>query len=118
MRVLVCGGSSYRDEAAVFDELDKLHKHQPISLIINGGARGADYSSNQWAKERSVPLRVFKADRQQFGEQAVFVLNGDMITEAEPELILAFPGGDVTADMVRQAEAASINVVIALPPVR
>ena len=111
MRVLVCGGSSYRDKAAVFDELDKLHRHQPISLIINGGARGADYSSSQWAKERGVPLRVFKADWQQFGDQAVFTLNGAMIDEARPELILAFPGGDVTADMIKRAEQAGIPVI-------
>lgn len=115
MRVLVCGGSSYRDKAAVFDELDNLHRHQPISLIINGGAHGADYSSSQWAKERCVPLRVFKADWQQFGDQAVFLLNDEMLREAQPDLILAFPGGDVTADMIDKAENAGVRVVTAAP---
>ena len=111
MKVLVCGGSSYRDKATVFDELDKLHGHHPVSLIINGGARGADYCSSQWAKESDIPLRVFKADWQQFGDQAVFVLNGAMIEEAKPELILAFPGGDVTTDMVKRAEQVGITVI-------
>lgn len=115
MKVLVCGGSSYRDKAAVFDELDKLHRHQPISLIINGGARGADYSSSQWAKERCIPLRVFKADWQQFGDQAVFLLNDEMLHDAQPDLILAFPGGDVTSDMISKGKNSGIRLIIAAP---
>lgn len=115
MKVLVCGGSSYRNKAAVFDELDALHVHDQISLIINGGARGADYSASQWAKERDIPLRVFKADRNQYSDKAVFQLNDEMLREAQPDLVLAFPGGDVTADMIDKAENAGIRVVIAAP---
>ncbi|MEQ8694464.1 MAG: DUF2493 domain-containing protein [Gammaproteobacteria bacterium] len=115
MRVLVCGGSSYQDQAAVFRELDRLHNDQPLSLVINGGARGADYLASQWAKQREVPLRVFRADWQQFGEQAVFALNEQMIAQTRPEVILAFPGGDVTADMCRRAELSSIRVVRVAP---
>ena len=110
MRVLVCGGSSFQDQAAVFRELDRLHNDQPFSLLINGGARGADYLASQWAKQCGVPLRIFKADWQQFGEQAVFVLNEHMIEQARPELVLAFSGGDVTADMVQRANVAGIKV--------
>ncbi|MEQ8165829.1 MAG: DUF2493 domain-containing protein [Alphaproteobacteria bacterium] len=111
MKVLVCGSSAFRDQIAVFRELDKLHADQAITLVINGGARGADYFSSQWAKERNVALKVFKADWKQFGDRAVFRLNGDMLTEARPELILAFPGGDVTADLIMRADHAGITVV-------
>ncbi len=115
MRVLVCGGSSYRDKAAVFNELDRLHDDQSISLVINGGARGADYYASQWAKDRGVALSVFKADWQELGGRAVFQLNDEMLSEAPPDLVLAFPGGDVTADMIDKAEKAGIRVVIADP---
>ena len=115
MKVLVCGGSSYRNKAAVFDELDKLHGHHPISLLINGGARGADYSSSQWAKERNIPLEVFKTDRNQYGEKAFFLLNDRMLRDAQPDLVLAFPGGDVTADLLEKSENSGIRVVRAVP---
>lgn len=111
MRILVCGSSKFRDRVAMYRTLDKLHDDQSISLITNGGARGADYLSSQWAKERGVPLKVHKADWKTHGEEAVFILNGVMLSEMPPDKVLAFPGGDVTADMVRLADQAGIEVI-------
>jgi hypothetical protein len=34
-----------------------------------------------------------------------------MIDEGKPELVIAFPGGSGTADMVRRARAANIPVI-------
>ena len=34
-----------------------------------------------------------------------------MIGEALPELVIAFPGGDGTADMVERAKAAGIEII-------
>jgi hypothetical protein len=34
-----------------------------------------------------------------------------MIAEARPDLVVAFPGGAGTADMVKQARAARIEVI-------
>jgi len=44
MRVLVCGGRSYKDKAKVFKILDDHHnkKKTGIHIIICGAATGAD----------------------------------------------------------------------------
>ena len=34
-----------------------------------------------------------------------------MIVEALPELVIAFPGGNGTADMVERAKAAGVEVI-------
>jgi predicted Rossmann-fold nucleotide-binding protein len=39
-----------------------------------------------------------------------------MIEEYRANLVVAFPGGTGTADMIRQAEAASIKVLRYPPP--
>jgi hypothetical protein len=111
MRVLVCGGSRFKDKDALYRELDEVHENGPISLIINGGARGADYFASQWAKERDVPLRVFKADWKNLGQKAVFALNNDMLKESQPGLVIAFPGGDVTKDMIQIAISVGIEII-------
>ena len=111
MRVLVCGGSAFKDKKSLYRKLDEVHENGHISLIINGGARGADYFSSQWAKERNVPLRIFKADWKNLGQKAVFALNNDMLSEAQPDVVIAFPGGDVTEDMIRMANSAGVKVI-------
>ncbi|MCB9959687.1 MAG: DUF2493 domain-containing protein [Rhodospirillaceae bacterium] len=111
MKVLVCGGSRYGDEKALFARLDAIHAERPITLVINGGARGADLLSSRWARSRGVTLQVFHADRRQQGDGAFFALNARMLAETCPDLVLAFPSGAVTADLVRRAEALAIPVV-------
>jgi hypothetical protein len=110
MKVLVCGGSRFKDKAQLYRRLDALHAASPITLLINGGARGADFLASQWAKERGVPLRVYRADWKRLGENATIALNGEMLETERPDLVLACPGGPVTADMIARADAAGIDV--------
>ena len=112
MKLLVCGGSKYQDREALFRCLDELHSRTPLTLIINGGARGADYLASAWAKERGIALKVFKADHKNFGVDAFMELNAAMLEATQPDLVLAFPGGIITADMQARAKTACIPVTI------
>ena len=111
MKVLVCGGSRYGDERALFARLDALHAARPVTLIINGGARGADLLSSRWARSRGVALRVFRAGRRRHEDGAFFALNAEMLSEERPDLVQAFPGGPVTADLIRRAAELAIPVL-------
>lgn len=105
-RVLVCGGRHYRDHARVYAKLDRL---QP-NLVIEGGGSGADGIARMWAANNGVPLATFAAHWDKFGKAAGPLRNGWMLKYGQPDLVLAFPGGKGTADMVRQAKAADIEV--------
>lgn len=109
-KVLVCGGRDYGDRRAVYDILDRAHSVNPITLLICGGARGADQLAAGWAAYRSVPTKVFRADWEKHGRGAGPLRNQQMLTEGDPDLVIAFPGGRGTADMARRAEAASVPV--------
>ena len=50
-RVLVCGGRNYDDVGEVYRRLDSI---PDVSLIIEGGANGADTLAQNWASENDI----------------------------------------------------------------
>lgn len=111
MRVLVCGGRDYDDLATVFATLDAVHAERPISMIIEGGAEGADYLAARWSVVREIPEhRRFTPDWAIHGKAAGPVRNQRMLDEGKPDLVVAFPGGRGTDDMTRRAIKAGIGV--------
>jgi hypothetical protein len=57
-----------------------------------------------------VPVQVFHADWGQFGSGAGPIRNSKMLAEGKPEMVLAFPGGRGTANIVEQARSAGVSV--------
>lgn len=110
-RILVCGGRDYDDENRVWSTLDYHAMHRGVYVIINGGATGADGLSTAWANARGVPCLSIGANWKREGRAAGPIRNQRMIDEQKPTLVVAFPGGRGTADMVRRARAAGIEVI-------
>ncbi|HEV7285225.1 MAG TPA: DUF2493 domain-containing protein [Kaistia sp.] len=106
MRVLVCGGRDFADRPRLNVALDGLKP----SFLIHGGAPGADALADYWADIRGIPHRTFPADWNTHGKAAGPIRNQRMIDEGKPDLVIAFPGGRGTADMIRRAKAAGIPV--------
>lgn len=111
MIVLVCGGRDYHDVDAVRRTLDILHHRDAISLLVHGGASGADFLAGRWAAGKAVPALVYEAEWQKHGRAAGPIRNQRMIDDARPDLAVAFPGGRGTEDMVRRCDTAGVKVV-------
>lgn len=111
MRVLVCGGRKYSDYFRVCQVLGSFHESRGIACIIQGGALGADALAKRWARFHEVALEEYAADWERFGRAAGPERNTRMLHFGRPDLVIAFPGGAGTADMVRQARAAGVRVV-------
>lgn len=109
MRILVCGGRDYVDRARVFTVLDRIGVPR-ITLVIEGGARGADRFAREWAQVMAVPFKTYEANWRRLRGAAGHFRNTRMLVEGKPRLVLAFPGGDGTQDMVLQARAAGVKV--------
>lgn len=107
MKVLVCGGRGYFDAERIDRVLDALGP----TLIIQGGARGADSMAANWAVKRGVPMKCFPADWQAHGRSAGAKRNRQMLKEGKPDLVVAFPGGAGTADMVGVSMQNGVPVV-------
>ncbi|CAN1722779.1 DUF2493 domain-containing protein [Hyphomicrobium sp. 1Nfss2.1] len=108
--VLVCGGRAFRDVVWLRSALDRLHVEVPFARVIAGGACGADTLAAEWAVSRGIPADVFMADWEGLGRKAGPIRNQRMLDEGKPDLVVAFPGGRGTADMVRRARDAGIEV--------
>lgn len=111
MRVLVCGGRDYTDRDHVYRELDRLHKRLMIDVVIEGDASGVDRMAGYWARKNRVDNRKFKADWARLGKAAGHVRNRQMLEIGQPHLVVAFPGGRGTANMVKQARDAGLDVI-------
>lgn len=111
LRVLVCGGRAYEDRRALNRTLTQLHAEHPIGLVITGGAPGADRLGQRWAEHQRIPVAVYPANWQFVGRSAGPVRNGAMLEFGKPDVVVAFPGGRGTADMVSQATSRGVPVI-------
>jgi hypothetical protein len=107
MRILVCGGRDYANAARIELVLSILGP----TLLINGAARGADTLAATWAARNGVPARHFPAAWEQYGKSAGAKRNRQMLREGKPQLVVAFPGGAGTHDMVGAAMQNGVPVL-------
>jgi predicted Rossmann-fold nucleotide-binding protein len=111
MRVLVCGGRDYKNRGQVFAALDRLMAKHGALTIIEGGAVGADTFAGEWiCMQRSCQLVTEHATWEKYGKPAGPIRNQKMIDDHKPNLVIAFPGGRGTADMVFKAQGAGVEV--------
>lgn len=111
-KVLVCGGRDYGDRRKVYETLDFLHGESPIDRVVTGGAHGADMLATDWAAMRSVGYIKYPADWETQGRAAGPLRNQEMLDKEKPDLVVAFPGGRGTANMIRLAANAKVSVKI------
>ncbi len=106
MRVLVTGGRNYNAYWRVKEVLDLMRPTE----IIEGGAKGADHWARDYARRCGIKNTTFTADWLNQGPKAGPMRNQRMLDEGNPDLVIAFPGGDGTADMVKRARKAGVEV--------
>ena len=106
-RILVCGRRDYDNQVRLWYVLDY---YRP-AVVIHGAARGADTLAGEWAKARGVPVQEFPADWKRYGNAAGPIRNQQMLREGKPDVVIAFPGGRGTANMIEQARCFGVPVV-------
>ena len=107
MRLLICGGREYTDYKKLCSCMDQL-PFKP-SIIIEGGARGADSLAKRWAIAHRTHYAEVPALWSAFGKRAGTLRNAAML-DLYPGYCIALPGGTGTADMVERCKAAGIPV--------
>ena len=110
-RVAVTGGRKYRNRDLVWSTLDAYHGAFGISMLILGGARGADKHAQDWAIDRRVSHCVMYADWDNAPKYAGMLRNRRMIDEGKPDVCIAFPGGRGTKDMRTRCRKGGIQVL-------
>lgn len=91
--------------------LSEIHgAGEPFTCLITGAAYGADTLAAEWATRSGVQVVSCPANWSVYGKGAGHVRNRRML-ELGPDLVVAFPGGRGTADMIRQATSAGVKTI-------
>lgn len=110
MKVLVCGGRKYDNRERVFEVLDALNLAYGVTAIIAGGATGADQLAYEWSLSRLKSAWIYPAKWDSYGKAAGPIRNAIMLREGKPDLVVAFPGGRGTKNMIQQAIDKGVKV--------
>ena len=105
MRVLVCGGRYYQQRDMVWLALDMLHAERGVSVVVHGGATGADSLAGAWA----LHVGLLEERYEILPGEGGFRRNTRMLACSRPDLVVHFPGGNGTRDMVMKASAAGVS---------
>lgn len=109
MTVLITGSRDFKDWKRFQSVLDSRHASTPISLLIHGGARGADSMGAMWAEQHQVNCLRVAAKWDTLGPAAGPARNEEMLG-FNPTYFLAFPTPNSvgTYDMIERLEQAGI----------
>jgi len=125
--ILICGGRDYDDVQTLFGQMDAFVEYEPDETgclsarwyrnlkrirIIHGDARGADTIAHVWAKYRGLEVQPYPARWKEYGKEAGPLRNQEMLDSEDVDVVVAFPGGTGTADMVRRAKRDKIRVCL------
>lgn len=108
MKVLVCGGRHYTDREKMYKILYELVWCND-DLVIHGNAKGADSLAGEWARAAGIQEISCPANWDTHGKSAGYRRNKAMLS-LQPDLVLAFPGGPGTANMIKLAKEAGVKV--------
>jgi hypothetical protein len=106
--IAVTGGRDYADYAHVKRVLDE----ERPGVVVQGECPrgGADLLGKRWCRENGIPCIGMEAMWNRYGRGAGPIRNGWMLDLLPIYKLIAFPGGDGTANAVEQAYQREILV--------
>lgn len=76
------------------------------SVVITGGAKGADALGESWARQHNIPLIVLTPEYTKYGNKAPILRNTDIVKAC------THPSGTGTQDAIRKAMKMDKIVVV------
>lgn len=110
--VLVTGGRNFHN-AQCIDEV--LRAEAPTCVIHGACPTGADYLADAWGKANGIEVKAYPAEWTRYGLSAGPRRNRSMLHTEQPDIVIAFPGGRGTADMISAANEFGYTVMLVDP---
>jgi hypothetical protein len=111
-RILITGSREWQDEALLRDALDTAWGAlggDPETVVVSGGAWGADEMCQTWAAIHGLQVERHPAEWSKHGKRAGFVRNAEMVALGADLCVAFIYGGSNGATMTANlAEKAGI----------
>ncbi len=112
-KVLICGDRHWSHRQVIQDFLALLHSD---TVVIQGGARGADSIAAELAKERGLQVITHEAQWKVYGKGAGPIRNRKMLADS-PELVVGFhddifESSKGTRDMISVARLKAVPYMV------
>ena len=121
--IFTTGGRDYKDADRVFAALSATKAKYGASMLIQGGAKGADTLAKNWALSTGILGHTVEADWDRLGNWAGQERNQRMgalalaMKKAGMSVhLVAFPGGKGTAGMIKIWEKNELGDVLRIKP--
>jgi len=89
MKVIIAGSRTFTDRFAARMAIKEWEQeYGKIAEVICGGAQGADLIGMSLAEEKEIPVKMFPADWDKFGNAAGPIRNKEMAEYAEGLILL------------------------------
>ena len=112
VRVLICGDRNWTDRGPIEAYLASLTPE--FTVVVHGGARGADMIGGEVAKQMGMAVEQYSANWKQYGKAAGPIRNCQML-DSQIDLVVWFhdniESSKGTKNMIVQAKKAGVNVV-------
>lgn len=111
-RLAVSGGRQFTNRDLLYATLDEVHRSRPVTVLIHGGAQGADTLAASWASDNGIPVVPLEPDYDFHGPSAPRERNTEIVELADE--LVAFPvkSSKGTWDAVRKARKKGIPVQV------
>jgi len=109
LKIAVVGSRGFNDYDYMTSILNNI---EDITLIVSGGAPGADRLAEMYADQNNINKLILKADWDKYGKSAGMIRNKDIVDNAE--FIIAFWDGvsKGTKNSIDRAKKAGKQVVV------
>ena len=91
MKLLITGSRKFNDFDVLKNMIELVERRQgeKVTLIIHGGAKGADTLAELWTKNNNIPTKIIRPDYKRYdGKIAPMIRNGDLVKLADVTLAL------------------------------
>lgn len=89
MKAAIIGSRGFDNYNLVCETLSEYENQ--ITLMVSGGAKGADKLGEKWAKEKNKEVLIFYPEWEKYGKSAGFKRNKDIIENSD--IVFAFWDG-------------------------
>lgn len=106
------GSRSYADYEKLKSTLDAVRT--PITMLVSGGAAGADSLAQRYAQEKGLPITIFYPNREKYGNAAYARRNQQIVDFCDNMCAFWTGGSPGTRMAIEMAEKAGKKVFVVL----